>query len=353
MKRMSQYIVVLSALLTIAYLPAPAQQSASKKIEKTVEKTASTARKTAKKVVGQTRKTAKKTAKTAATFVNKLATTPPWPTLLAAYDYDNNVPPEVSEEPVEHEAYTRINLSFAGGSGKPVTGVFMRPKEGEKFPCVLALHGLTQSKEIAVKDFGERLVENGVAVLALDAPRHGQDRKATQQSYWRAKVIRVAIHDGVLNYRSALDYLATRPDVDQDRIGLIGLSMGAMTGAILGGVEGRIKAFALCVGGDPFVPIARVVSASMGREEYFAVSPSLYIGHISPRPVLMINGRKDPIVVAPAALLLHEAAQMPKEVVWYNGDHDVPAAMKQKAVEWLVAKFTTESPEGTAPPSSP
>jgi fermentation-respiration switch protein FrsA (DUF1100 family) len=79
--------------------------------------------------------------------------------------------------------------------------------------------------------------------------------------------------------------------------------------------------------------------ASERRDATFAVCPSLFIGHISPRPILMINGRADPLIVAPAAQLLYQNAQNPKEILWYNGTHEVPVSMRQKAADWLIEKL--------------
>jgi formylglycine-generating enzyme required for sulfatase activity len=78
-----------------------------------------------------------------------------------------------------------------------------------------------------------------------------------------------------------LDYLATRPDVDAERVGYVGLSLGGQTAVGLLAVESRIKAAVLLSGGlrdDP------------GR------TPFLDMVNYAPRvriPVLMVNGRYD------------------------------------------------------------
>ena len=105
--------------------------------------------------------------------------------------------------------------------------------------------------------------------------------------------------------------------------------------AITGSVDDRVKAISLCVGGDPFLAIARTRS----RPEDYDVSPSLYIAHFSPRPVVMYNSKTDPVMVLPAAYMLQNAAKDPKQVVWFTGDHDVPEAIRQRAEDWLATKL--------------
>ena len=67
------------------------------------------------------------------------------------------------------------------------------------------------------------------------------------------------------------------------------------------------------------------------------VDPIYFVGHISPRPVLMQNGKTDRLVPPAAAEPLHKAAKEPKVVRWYPGGHDIytdPAAIKD-AVDFL------------------
>lgn len=317
--------------------------------EKQAASTAKSLVKTAKHVARKGAKVARKTARVAGKEAKYLAQTPAWPTLKAAYDYDSAAPPDVKEEPVANEAALQINLTFTGPYGKEVDGIFMRPKADGVYPCVLLPHGLTNNKETAIKMFGNTLVKKGLAVLALDAPEHGKQRQPNK-NMWTEAVITVAVHEGGRNYRRVLDYLANRQDVDNQRIGLIGYSLGSITGAILGAVDDRIKAFAFCVGGDPFRPIAQATQNAKTREAIFDVSPSLFIGHISPRPIIMYNGNHDIVIVPPAAVLLQQAAQQPRQVVWYNGGHDVPQTIESKAIAWMVAKLGTgEKPTETKP----
>lgn len=327
MKHLSACTLLLCVAFTIPRAICDAQQSA-------VDKAKAQAKKVQKTVVNGTKKTLNAAAKATQKTEDHLKATPSWDTLKAAYDYDSSTPPDVKEEPVESANALVLHITFTGPYGKPVNGTFMRPKADGVYPCALVMHGLTNNKETAIKLFGNRLVAKGVAILALDAPQHGKDQPANKK-YWNDAVYTAAVHQGVRNYRRALDYLTARPDIDKERIGAIGNSMGAIMCAITGSVDDRIKALSLCVGGDPFLAVARVRS----RPEDYDVSPSLFIAHFAQRPVIMYNSKTDPVIVLPAALLLHNAAKDPKQVVWFQGTHDVPESIRQKAEDWLTTKL--------------
>ena len=310
-----------------------AATTAGKTISKAVAKATNTGRRTGRKVTAAAGRVARVTGATA----SKMLATPEWAKLQSAYDYDASAP-NVKEETFYKADALMIKLSFTGPGGKPVAGTFMRPKADGTYPCALLPHGLTNNKEIAISMFGHALLAKGIAILALDAPEHGKGQ-SPNKSYWNEQIITVAVHEGGRNYRRALDYLATRPDIDMEHIGLLGYSLGSITGSILGAVDERIGAFAFCVGGDPFLPIAHAQPNDNIRQAELQVCPSLYIGHISNKPIIMFNGLTDVVIVPPAAKLLQAAAPQPKEVVWYSGGHDVPTAIRTRAVDWLAGKL--------------
>ncbi len=311
-----------------------------KTAKKTVQKITKTVKRTSKNVTRRAKGVAKQATNTTLSAIHNLPT-PEWAKLQAAYNYDQGTP-DVKEEPQERDDAMQINIAFTGPSGKPVSGIFLRPKADGIYPCALVLHGLTNNKEIALKMFSARLIKNGVAILALDAPEHGSDQPKNK-SYWSKKVIEVAVHEGVRNYRAALDWLTQRQDIDPSRIGALGYSMGAISSVILGAVDNRVSSFSLCVGGDPFLVVAQVQPPGQ-REPVFAVCPSLFVSHLAGRPILFQNGKTDVVIVQPAAMLLQNAAKNPKTVAWYNGGHDLPEAVRTRAADWISKQLAQKKP---------
>ena len=263
---------IIGVLLGLSSVRVSAQtETLKKQATKVVKKITRTVKHTNKQVIKTARGATKAATNGALSAIHNLPT-PQWEKLKAAYDYPQDLP-AIKEEPQERDDAMQINLSFTGPGGKPVAGVFLRPKANKVYPCALVLHGLTNNKEIALKMFSARLLKNGVAVLALDAPEHGASQPKNK-SYWNKQVIQVAVHEGTRNYREALDWLTKRDDIDPARIGALGYSLGSITSVILGAVDTRVSAFSLCVGGDPFLVVAEAMPTD--RDAVFAVCPSLF-----------------------------------------------------------------------------
>jgi len=146
-----------------------------------------------------------------------------------------------------------------------------------------------------------------------------------------------------------VDYLLTRPDVDPDRIGCCGLSVGGFRSAHLAGLDPRIKA-AIVVGwmcgyGD----MLKSHLTSIGPMK---IVPGLYdlmdlpdvVSMTCPGALMTISGTKDglfPIDGVRAAFgkigQVYAKAGVPEryEGVFYEGPHEFNAAMQEKAFAWL------------------
>ena len=262
---------------------------------------------------------------------------PKWDSLKKAYDYDSKTVPDIKSVAMENPlAYAR-HLEFKGEDGEKVTGIFIRPTKEGVYPVIVMLHGWTSKKEDMALFVGPALLEKGFAFLSLDAPMHGERKPEKAPAFdpglW-AKIHR----NGIKDYRSAMGWLLKRKDVDPNRVGLLGYSMGAMMGSILGAVDDRIKCSALCVGGDIVVPNQEKLPIAL-RASSFEVAPSAYIGHIAPRPVLLLNGKQDATVTKLASDLLFSAAKMPKEQKLYESGHMLPKEAIQDAAQWLSDKL--------------
>ncbi|HEX2168432.1 MAG TPA: hypothetical protein VHG09_14450, partial [Longimicrobiales bacterium] len=57
------------------------------------------------------------------------------------------------------------------------------------------------------------------------------------------------------------------------------------------------------------------------------------------RPLLMLHGRNDRTITASQAQRLFDAAGQPKELVWYDSGHVLPATAADRAAMWLVEEL--------------
>ena len=125
----------------------------------------------------------------------------------------------------------------------------------------------------------------------------------------------------------SIDYLETRPDIDQNKLGYEGYSWGAALGALLPAVEDRLKVLVLVSPGF-----------SLGDQR-----PEADQLNFAPRvkaPVLMLNGRFDyifPVASSqePMFRLLGTPLEHKRRVVYDTG-HDIPRIeMIKETLNWL------------------
>ena len=136
------------------------------------------------------------------------------------------------------------------------------------------------------------------------------------------------IHAEAAANRAAIDLLASRDDVEADRIGLVGHDFGAMHGVNLAADDDRIRAVVLVAAtprwGDWFLPFWPIEG---DRWEYLRalapLDPVSRIAQLAPRPVCLQFARGDFYIADMSGLELHHAAGEPKELHAYEADHGV------------------------------
>lgn len=170
------------------------------------------------------------------------------------------------------------------------------------------------------------LARRGVhALIVLRAERYLVGSAPPQRL---ERVLRTA----VIDRRRTLDYLAGRPDVDPERLGALGVSLGGLGTALLCASDARIKAGVLALAGgelETLIPASRERRAlefvaaweerGVSREQLgvairravpsdpLALAPSL-----DPRRLLFVTARRDDTVPAANQELLWEAAGRPE-----------------------------------------
>lgn len=114
-----------------------------------------------------------------------------------------------------------------------------RGKAGSKLPCVFN-YGGADGILLRGEDGGAgQYVRRGMSFIDVDGPGHGGTLR-----YHKL----YAPPDSERFAKAVLDYLVTRPDVDPERIGLHGSSMGGYSGPRCATAEKRIKAVAVWSG---------------------------------------------------------------------------------------------------------
>jgi len=235
---------------------------------------------------------------------------------------------------IEVPARYRVQpVYFDGRPGDPAPTLITFPLDFEgPLPVVVLVHGSHQEKEF-VEEICTPFNEAGFAVVCFDQHMRGE-RKVRKGRLGNILAFRERTWKTVHDTRRLIDYLQTRPDVDPQRIYLIGASYGAITGTTVVAREPRIRAAVLVVGGGdvalmadaPVVrrmlprwahPLAKTFAkALLGAADPVRTAPAT-----AGTPVLMQNGSNDRIVIPEAGQALYDALGEPKEIRWYPIDH--------------------------------
>lgn len=216
-------------------------------------------------------------------------------------------------------------------------------------PAVVLAHGHGGSKQDML-DHADYLHQAGYSVLLVDFRAMGESAgEYSTLGYYEWQ-----------DLLGGATYLATRPDVDPDRLGLLGVSMGAAASLLLGAEGRRFKAivadssFATAetmVGRFdrwfklPSWPFSALVPWAIERHVGVApsaVAPLRAIERL-PVPVFIIHGELDAGVPPDDALRLFAAAKEPKSLwvvqgAYHGGGH---GTMKVEYEERVLAFFKT------------
>jgi dienelactone hydrolase len=239
----------------------------------------------------------------------------------------------------------QVSYASPGGNGR-VSGFLARPPGDGPFPGVILMHGAGGDSQQMLLP-AAWLAGRGAVALAIDSPFARNPNLQLPQGVAGLRAESDLIAQNVVDLRRAVDVLAEQPGVDAERIGFVGYSAGARTGAILAGNEERIRAYVLLSGGSP--PVAEIVKgvpieARVEVEEILnGVDPLAHIRRAEPAKLLFLNGRRDQVVPRAALNALYRAASEPKEIRWYASTHEPTAAVYRDMLAWLTKELGLRS----------
>jgi len=196
-------------------------------------------------------------------------------------------------------------------------------------PAVLVLAGFETGRQ-ALDFLDER---DDVILLSMDYPYEGPSEFKGFNLFRAVPSLRrmglATVEAGSL----ALDYFWEQPQVDRDKIILIGVSFGSIFTTILGGLDRRARAVVLIYGGGDLPLLIQrnlrgepwwlppFVIPPLVRAFFDDFEPLRFVEWISPRLLLMINSRQDEFFPAASTEALFQRAKEPKKLIWYETGH--------------------------------
>jgi 2,6-dihydroxypseudooxynicotine hydrolase len=201
---------------------------------------------------------------------------------------------------------------------------FMRlPLGVNKPPCVLLINGLDTTKEEQLM-ISNLCIQRGLATVSFDGPGQGE-------TFYRMKM---NAHYVEAVY-AALDFIEARPEIDCQRIGIIGRSLGSHYAARAAMSDSRIKAVASW--GSMFdlrnfrtiPPLTlagfKYVTGSQTLDDAIPYLESVDLSQVEGRincPLMVLNGGRDPITPPANIERMKALGDGAVEVLfWEDGSH--------------------------------
>lgn len=216
---------------------------------------------------------------------------------------------------------------------------YYRPRGEGPYPAVVVLHILGGDFALS-RVFANSLAQHGVAALFLKMPYYGPRRAANSRRRMISANPRETVAgmtQAVLDIRRATAWLQQRREVDKEKLGVFGISLGGITAALAATAEPRLQNVCLVLAGGE---VGEVTWASREtrklRERWVAqggtkqellkwlrlVDPVTYADRVrnGGRRILMLNATDDEVVPKRCTLALWEAFGQPP-IEWYSGGH--------------------------------
>ncbi|HEX2876856.1 MAG TPA: alpha/beta fold hydrolase [Polyangiaceae bacterium] len=254
--------------------------------------------------------------------------------------------------PLSDEARAIPGLSaveFPSRNGNVMRGWYAPSRNGA---AIVLTHGTGGDRRSTLPETKE-LVSQGFGVLAFDFPGHGESEGEVQ---WG--------EGEVASLSGALDFVAARADVNKDKLGVAGYSMGGLIAVRLAVTDQRVRALALLGTPPDLSEVIRLEYARWGslasNGALFALKhhgmtldseqPLALVSRLSPRHLLVVGGEKDALVPERMARQLFHAAEQPKEFYLVPGAaHGAyfdaqPASYPAKLVEFFGRALAVTSP---------
>lgn len=236
---------------------------------------------------------------------------------------------------------------------------YFRPKGGGKRPAVVVLD-ILDGKQFVSRGKALWLAQNDIPALVVILPYYGPRRPAGAPRMISPDVTASMenVRQAVLDCRRAAAWLSTRPEVDPDRLGIVGTSLGSFVAGLTAAAEPNLKTVCLLLGGGGLVdafydhPKAAAIVSAMHlfgftkdylRTQVAPVDPLTYADRLRGKRLLLIGASRDDVVPPTALARLWEATGKGK-IVWYDATHVGAAAFGLAAMREVISHVRGERP---------
>ncbi len=309
-----------------------------------------------------------------------LAPAPPDP---AYFSYDARAPFAATETPQPSPAGMRIlRVAFPSPAPSPVpvnntvTGFLFLPSGPGPHPAMLVLHEWLPLNLNDEYTLCEAIARSHIAAFLMVEPYSFMRRPKPRIPFreimsGNVPLMKEALRQAVLDSRRCLDYLSRRPDIDPQRMGVSGISLGGVLAPLVAGVDRRAKVLLTFVGGADvggevwenimfkgFRPEFRRegYTEDTVRAALADFDAARWLQGFDPKNALLFNGRYD-IFVTPSKAKILSRDLGGAAIIWSNtghyGLHLSLARAEELGSEFLQSRFFANAPPFTPPNTVP
>lgn len=269
---------------------------------------------------------------------------------------------EVIEE-LELEGCVRQSITFTSGDGDRIPADLYLPMNTseEARPAMLALHPTgTPGKRIISgnldhpnRQYAIELAQRGYVVIAPDYPSFGDyDYDFASDTYASGTM------KGIFNHMRCVDLLQSMQEVDPERIGVIGHSLGGHNAIFVGVFDERLKVVVTSCGWTPFHDYYEGNITGWTSDRYMPRLRNVYdldadrvpfdfyelVACIAPRAFFTssplhddnfeVEGVRRAMAIAREVFELYDSVPM-LEAVYPDCEHDFPPEIREAAYEFI------------------
>jgi len=252
-------------------------------------------------------------------------------------------------------------VTYRGSAGDRIPALFRAARRPGRRPAIILGHGHGGDARSMARFFGS-LLSRRVHVLAVNHPYSGHDRKVPGEDICPRDARRLVKRwiRAVRDLRYAARLLAERPDVDPQRIGYLGFSLGACLGALFVAHEPRVRAAALVSPAGTWSvlaatdsywhigwhhqPLAQWLRDPTLRAQLAIIDPARSIARFAPRPLLVVVGQRDKVIRDISGLTVFRAAGKGKRLIHHPGGHGPGRTLRRRVTRWLERQLYGETP---------
>ena len=300
---------------------------------------------TKEKKVPKGQKTRKGWAKTPSLFIRGKDLTKEMKKRLTHYEISDKRFPWTMTLIRRNKTYEKWALTFPTAvksgikSNDTVHATYYKPLRTKgKGPGCVVLHHLGGSFE-AEEVMAAHFAQHGVAATTLTFPLYGKRKPKDMKRRLEVATPKDLLQFGrqaVADVRRISDVLRSFEEVEAKKVGVLGVSLGAIIGSLSAGVDGRFQKVTLVLGGGGLKDIFFNGSKEVrGMRRYMdkqgidraklgrlldIMEPLNYASRIKAKRVLMLNGSRDEIIPPDCTRALHKALGKP-QIHWYKTGH--------------------------------